>query len=115
MGRAVNSILHNYLIVTWLVGSFCTLAGLIGGALISEYDEDARFKSRLVLALIVGGLLAPLAVLLGLPAAIVLVLRRAVRRAELPSLLPGPKEQSPGQLSVAPAQRGGLSQPRGES
>lgn len=100
--------MEDYLVISWVAGAVAfpfALAMTAIGA--NERDRDC---ARIGLAGMLGCAMAPLTVAVVLPILAAVGLIKAVRVAELPALLPGPKEQSPGQLSLSPKRGGEVSE-----
>lgn len=88
-----------YLFTTVIVGVFLALARF-GSMLIGALQNDTQC-ARVGLGLFLVGVAAPIAA----PIVMIFCIIKAIKVADLPSLLPGPKEQSPGQLSITSKQR----------
>lgn len=96
-----------YFCIAWTIGAvgfpFAATVTLVG---VNELD---RACARIGLACMAACIMAPLAIVTVLPVLAAVGLMKAVRVADLPALLPGPKEQTPGQLSIAAKQGGEVS------
>lgn len=95
--------MREYLFVTWVLGAVPVVLGL-ATMMIGATDNNTR-STRKGLALFLAVILAPIS----MPVAVVFSVVKAIKVADLPALLPGPKEQSPGQLSIVPKQGGEVS------
>lgn len=96
--------------ILWGCVSLCLVIGAAVSGYLALEVKHARLKrndARFALWLLAAAVFPPL-----LLAPMLRGLRDIVRAADLPTLLPGPKEQSPGQLSIAAKQGGEVSEVR---
>lgn len=99
-----------YLVFAWILGGIAAAVGLF--VVVAGVVENDRDVSRIGLALLAGSILAPVVLAVGIPGVLIFCIAKAVAVADLPALLPGPKEQSPGQLSIANKHGGQISEVR---